>query len=477
MMITFVDDKGFLRFEPIGGHSPAGLIGVTVRLESGVHIPTVITVEQTGSHGHYKLVEYWEPRDGTYYAQDIKEKFPWRLHGKALDSQRYIDEQLAFCENAAREYYASQQSDPSRIEPVARVVPPAEVQQLMAKYPECFGLDTTKGLEVYIWQMAENSYSCGLLPGRNRNYTQQELWALHKTSATLEEMQVIVLSYIPDVPKSDITICPIAMPHSSYAYQIDEAYRQQLNERFWSNFPVLATFSYSPIIDFATFDIDGDGREENCTLGYGPTSGLFTVTLRVQENGKNEFFNTFMLDHGDLSFYKTDYGWKLKLIPSLGDLVVTYYTFSVRDGNIVLTANGEEAAYWGEQGVNSPWSGIQMAEDGTIISATSYPSYLKVYETTPAEQVAENYDTGEFVITKTHYQMEDGTWVADGYSYLFRLEVTGRMRASEKSCTYIILSNRKDITFDEAWKASGISSNLNDYFALGDAVIVGNKLF
>lgn len=36
MMITFVDDKGFLRFEPIGGHSPAGLIGITVRLESGV---------------------------------------------------------------------------------------------------------------------------------------------------------------------------------------------------------------------------------------------------------------------------------------------------------------------------------------------------------------------------------------------------------------------------------------------------------
>ncbi|MBR5245520.1 MAG: M20/M25/M40 family metallo-hydrolase [Clostridia bacterium] len=36
MMITFVDDKGFLRFEAIGGHSPAGLIGITVRLESGV---------------------------------------------------------------------------------------------------------------------------------------------------------------------------------------------------------------------------------------------------------------------------------------------------------------------------------------------------------------------------------------------------------------------------------------------------------
>ncbi len=36
LMVTFVDDKGFLRFEPIGGHAPAGLIGITVRLESGV---------------------------------------------------------------------------------------------------------------------------------------------------------------------------------------------------------------------------------------------------------------------------------------------------------------------------------------------------------------------------------------------------------------------------------------------------------
>jgi len=36
MMVTFVDEKGFLRFEPIGGHSPAGLIGAVVRLESGV---------------------------------------------------------------------------------------------------------------------------------------------------------------------------------------------------------------------------------------------------------------------------------------------------------------------------------------------------------------------------------------------------------------------------------------------------------
>lgn len=78
-----------------------------IKLESGAHIPTVITAKRTGSHGHYELVEYWEPRDDSYYAEDIKEKFPWHLHGKALDSQRYIEEQTAFCENAAKEYFSS----------------------------------------------------------------------------------------------------------------------------------------------------------------------------------------------------------------------------------------------------------------------------------------------------------------------------------------------------------------------------------
>lgn len=234
---------------------------------------------------------------------------------------------------------------------------------------------------------------------------------------------------------------------------------------------------FDPVIDAAAFDIDGDGKEENCTLGYGPTSGLFTVILRVQEDGKNEYFNIFQLEHGNLSFVQTDSGWRLRLMPSLGDQMVIDYSFSVRDGNIVLTVDGQEAAYWGEQGIYSFWSGIQMEEDGTVSSAISYPSYLKVYEATPAEQVVENYDTGEFVIIKTHYRMEDGTWAVDGYTYKYRLEVTGRMHASEKSCTYIILSNRESITFDEAWKASGYSSNLNDYFVPGEAVIVGNRLF
>ncbi len=79
-----------------------------IQLETGSYTPTVITAKRTGLHGHYKLVEYWTPRDGSLWVEDIKEKFPWYLHNKALDTQRYIDEQMAFCEKSAKEYFSSE---------------------------------------------------------------------------------------------------------------------------------------------------------------------------------------------------------------------------------------------------------------------------------------------------------------------------------------------------------------------------------
>lgn len=74
-----------------------------LRQETGVHIPTVITAERNG--GAYKLVEYWIPRDGPYYEPDILEKFPWYLHRKALDSQRYINMQKPENEKLALAYF------------------------------------------------------------------------------------------------------------------------------------------------------------------------------------------------------------------------------------------------------------------------------------------------------------------------------------------------------------------------------------
>ncbi len=74
-----------------------------LKIEAGAHTPTVITANK--QDGQYHLTEYWTPRDGSYYAGDIKDKFPMYLWGKALDSQKYIDEQKERCLQHAMEYY------------------------------------------------------------------------------------------------------------------------------------------------------------------------------------------------------------------------------------------------------------------------------------------------------------------------------------------------------------------------------------
>jgi len=100
-----------------------------------------------------------------------------------------------------------------------------------------------------------------------------------------------------------------------------------------------------------------------------------------------------------------------------------------------------------------------------------------VYKQTPIDQIEANYNNEEYVITKLHYENLDGEWVCGEHTYKYRLEITGRLNNAAKNTTYIVLSNTEDITFDQTWKASGLSSNLNDYFDPSVAVIVGNRLF
>ena len=74
-----------------------------------------------------------------------------------------------------------------------------------------------------------------------------------------------------------------------------------------------------------------------------------------------------------------------------------------------------------------------------------------------------------------YYEMDDGTWVYEGRTYKYRLEITGRMNNAAKDSTFIYLSNIEDIPFDRAVMASGLSSNMDDYFSPKEAVFVGWK--
>ena len=105
------------------------------------------------------------------------------------------------------------------------------------------------------------------------------------------------------------------------------------------------------------------------------------------------------------------------------------------------------------------------------------PSLVKTYEVTDTEFVDENSENDEWVTMVKCYEMSDGTWKTDDdeHTYQYRLEITGRMPNADKDSTFVFLSNIEDITFEQAWKASGFSSNMDDYFKREDARFVAMK--
>ncbi|MBR6259666.1 MAG: hypothetical protein IKR21_05580 [Oscillospiraceae bacterium] len=273
--------------------------GVDIITESGSDIPTAVTFDTTdkGDGSVYPVLEYWQPRDGTYYAGDIKDKFPMTIRSRALDVSGAKDRQLR-CRNQAREFFGVEQreneqtligtitdisngvlyikpipgtpeasSSDSFTVPIVNMPPSPEpivgdsvevkyngeiletfpatlgeiyhirvirleekptggdgLDGLRSKFPEYFGLSDFKGLEVYVWQLAPNIYNFGLLPGTNRNKTDTELWSLKPAST--EEMRAILSTY--DVPPEDIFVIPFQNPISSYFYETDEEYAENI---------------------------------------------------------------------------------------------------------------------------------------------------------------------------------------------------------------------------------------------------------
>lgn len=493
----------------------------------------------------------------------------------------------------------------------------ANLSQLKEKYPQFFNVSTDGGLTVYIWQMSANNYSC-YLANTSMEAISDNSFA-YDVGASIAEIRAILTTY--DIDQKDIVLYPVNNPLSSYYYEIDDDYRARVKEMFWATVPYADSSQYNPIIDTANFDIDGDGKEEQCALSAGPTSGLFTFIFSVSENGNLEYFNIFNSPYTELKFEKNAEG-RMLLVGKSGEKTC-YMGMDISDGNIVLSSDEQEVSYWGEQGLNSPYApkaasdlnnaiakvlnekyqsekpdglihienyyllahqtasgtplkgntghmkianvyllvyhmkysvnGGQLEEhEGDFVptaitfsidengkytlkeywtpqsgsnykkdvrnkfpseaadnalntekyaealvkdswrlaneainktssvmiddsTAIHYPANIGLYDVTPEDEVQTKYDNGEFVIRKRHYQAIDKTWVCEGYTYKYRLEITGRMNNANKKTTFIVLSNTKDITFEQTWKASGLSSLSTDYFKPEDAVIVGSS--
>lgn len=106
----------------------------------------------------------------------------------------------------------------------------ASIETLKKSYPEYFALDGSRGIEVYVWQMAERAYRCGILPGTERCKTEEEIWGLQERSLSVDEAKAILREL--GVAGSDVAVIPTAQPYSGYLYEIDEEYAGRVSELF-----------------------------------------------------------------------------------------------------------------------------------------------------------------------------------------------------------------------------------------------------
>lgn len=205
---------------------------------------------------------------------------------------------------------------------------------LKEKYPHFYGLNTDGGLTVYIWQLSELHYGCYLVSTSMDTLTDTSF--TFENGASIQEMLTIISSY--SIGKENVTIKPVRNPISSYYYEINDEYRQSLEEYFWSVNPY-----YNRLIDNAYIDIDNDGTTELCTMQYGLTSGVFSFIFNAWEIETNEikYHTVFYSQWYDLSFQKGSDGiTRVQGITQGDDPVTHLFDISVVDGEVNLTENG-----------------------------------------------------------------------------------------------------------------------------------------
>ena len=221
------------------------------------------------------------------------------------------------------------------------------MESLRAKYPEYFDLSTFKGLELYVWQMAPDSYSCGLMPGTNRNKTLEEL--INLKGASIAEMRAILSTY--DIDEKDVIIIPWQNPVSSYIAEYwisqkdeDPAVVEKRKQAYIDGirqmlFGAAQSGSYdlpNPIVEIKTAVAYANWTEDSRVFADCSNAGMMTIssvphlpvykldTLKDLEQFKEKFRDILTLDHG------------YDEVPSFNDITALYDDSYFADHTLIL---------------------------------------------------------------------------------------------------------------------------------------------
>ncbi len=376
-------------------------------MESGSHIPTVVTASKNGKS--YSLKEYWIPRDGNLYAKDIRQKFPLYLWYNATDSQWCVDAQSQRCEQAALKYFTQNGAitenvqsivDESENNPDATFDTALEEIYRDDEYVYYFNVIksqyvivtyTDGSIETVDVALKSEKITLTDLDRFGIKYQKQRINGVLKFySSSVKEGQQPASFTISELTEADVQT---VIKELKAAKWVSDAVTDRLPYKFEGmlfyekeiHFNLSEGFAYCDEnfaklpektleilslyrdyissnsrlnklnrFDTVNFDIDGDGENEQCDLTIGPTSGLFTFSFIVTSQDKStEFYNTFMIPPSALSFKVIDGKLKIESIVKeapKGSIKRNLYDISFKDGNIVLTNGGKAADYWGEQG-------------------------------------------------------------------------------------------------------------------------------
>lgn len=292
-----------------------------VKHKSGARTPTVITARKEAGGG-YSLVEYWTSGNGTRYVPSIQDKFPWYLWGRVLgDPSRRSQRQQTRCREQAEQYFAE---GGLTIEPEATEHPiPQETQ----------GVEVSRW-DIYVMEEPHGgSYICSMVPaGQEVSYDA----FISGSCMTVEEAGELC----QDLKPEDVTVIPLLHPAAGpvpdyFTEKGDPHYIPHLRELLG----VSLTRLY-PELASAVFDADGDGKEEECVLYMGGTSGIYTFCLTAGFNGREGYFSIFHSPWYELGFIQEDGVWKVQGI-GLNEGENHIYDMVFEDGQLRLLREGE----------------------------------------------------------------------------------------------------------------------------------------
>ena len=285
------------------------------------YILTAITLKKT--ERGYETLDFWQPRDGSFYNDDIKANVPLLLRPKLNKSQDYVEKLENKCRKKFENYWHNGKSDTND-----------PYRSLMLTWPEYFTLSTDNGLAVYVWMIKENEYRCGISADKKRGYLDPALQDLRPT--TVDQMKTILKYY--NMPTREVTIYPLIKNDSSYLYAIDNKYCRNIQHLFYEQAPIDAPTSlpsglydewglllFNISLTDNTFILDFKKNptktNKNHIVTYGPE-----YDLNVVYNGKIITFGEYMRDVLKREYEDRVFSWDAVLytLPDNGS-----YTFNV----------------------------------------------------------------------------------------------------------------------------------------------------